>query len=57
MSARIGVCPECKQWERLFGDGTIGNHPPRSHDSPYDLCVGTRFAPLETMPLHDEVES
>jgi hypothetical protein len=49
----IGVCPTCKSWERLNGDGTIASHPARG-GGPYEVCPGRRFAPLETIPLQDD---
>ena len=49
----IGMCPHCKSWERLNGDGTIADHLAR-HLGPYDQCPGFRFAPLETIPLEDD---
>jgi hypothetical protein len=49
---RMGLCPVCRAWERTYADGTIATHPPREHDDTfYEECSGTRFAPLETMPL------
>jgi hypothetical protein len=49
----MGVCPVCKQWERLMWDGVVEDHPSREPSVDRFHCDGGRFAPLETMPLDD----
>lgn len=54
MTAFIGQCPACHGWDRLNGDGTMKSHPPHRLHDPYQECAGTRFAPLETIPLEED---